>query len=123
VKRRRSIASMYEKGLSGIDDIILPRERAYARSSWHIYFIRLRDPGRRKKIFERLTSSGIGAQVHYIPVHLQPYYRRAFGYREGALPRAEAYYGSAITIPLSPRMRPADVNYVIARIKDVFRHA
>lgn len=117
IQRRREIVSIYNKELSGINKIILPIEKPYVRSSWHIYCIRLKDYGRRKMIFEKLLKHGLGVQVHYIPVHLQPYYREKFGYKEGDYPGAEDYYRSTITLPIYPKMTNDEIQYVVDILK------
>jgi dTDP-4-amino-4,6-dideoxygalactose transaminase len=67
----------------------------------------------RRQVFEELRSLGIGVHVHYIPVHLQPYYKDRFGYKRGDFPEAESYYDSALTIPLFPAMANEDYQRVI----------
>ena len=119
ITRRREIVAMYENELSRLESIQLPIEKGYVRSSWHIYCLRLKDPGRRKLIFDRLCSMGIAANVHYIPVHLQPYYRMNFDFRYGDYPKAEEYYESAITIPLYPSMNKTQISYVTKVLKKV----
>jgi perosamine synthetase len=121
LEKRREIAGIYDRSLSSVDEIILPRERPYARSAWHIYCARLRDAGKRRAVFDKLRKEGIGVQVHYIPVHLQPFYRERFGYKKGDYPNAENYYDSAITLPIYPGMRPSEVRRVAAVIKNIFR--
>lgn len=117
IERRREIVSIYNKELSGIDEIILPVEKPYVKSSWHIYYIRLKDFQRRKKLFEKLRKYNIGVQVHYTPVHLQPYYRKNFGYKVGDYPKAEEYYKSTITLPLYPKMTNNEIQYVVDILK------
>ena len=117
IERRREIVSIYNKELSGIDEIILPIEKPYVKSSWHIYYIRLKDSKRRKNLFEKLREYNIGAQVHYIPIHLQPYYSEKFEYKHGDYLKAEKYYMSTITLPLYPLMVDSDIQYVIDILK------
>jgi len=119
LKRRKEIINIYSERLRGVDSIILPGEREYVRSAWHIYYIRLKDASRRRAVFERLQKLGIGTQVHYIPVHLQPYYRETLGYGRGDYPKAEDYYKRAMTIPLYPAMREKDIRFVIKTLKEV----
>jgi dTDP-4-amino-4,6-dideoxygalactose transaminase len=86
--------------------IKLPARQPDRRSSWHLYAIEIdaRHTGvSRREVFERLRASGIGVNVHYIPIHTQPYYR-ALGFRPGDFPAAEAYYAAAISLPLFPAM-------------------
>lgn len=113
IEKRRKIVNIYNQELSGIDGVILPIETAYAKSAWHIYCIRLKNSDRRKEVFEKMQKLGIGLQVHYVPIHLQPYYREKFGYQNGDYPKAEEYYKRAITLPIHPRMVAGDVKQVI----------
>ena len=121
IRRRQEIVTMYQDALSGIASIILPIEKEYVKSSWHIYYIRLKDPLQRKSVFEKLCKMNISANVHYIPVHLQPYYRKSFGFKEGDYPQAENYYNGAITIPLYPSMRLAQIRYVVKSLKRLLK--
>jgi len=117
IEKRRKITNIYNQELSRIDKIILPKEKLYVKSAWHIYCIRLKNSNRRKEIFEKLQKLGIGTQVHYIPIHLQPYYRERFGYKDGDYPKAEEHYKGTITLPLYPRMTNNDVKYVVSALK------
>ena len=83
-------------------------------SSVHLAVIRLnnRDPMHHRRVFEGLRAAGIGVQLHYNPVHLQPYYRR-LGFSEGDFPEAEAYARNAISLPLYPGLQEHEVDYVV----------
>jgi len=117
LEKRRKLVDTYNEALCDINAIILPKEKPYVKSAWHLYYIRLRSASKRKALFEQLLKSGIGAQVHYIPVHLQPYYRKNFSYKPGDFPQAEHYYESTITLPLYPQMTKSDIQYVIKVLK------
>ncbi len=117
LSRRREIVNIYNKELSKVGEVILPVEKPYIKSSWHIYYIRLKDSQGRKNLFEKLRKYNIGVQVHYIPVHLQPYYRENFGYKVGDYPKAEEYYKPTITLPLYPKMMDSEIQYVIDTFK------
>lgn len=117
IERRREFVCIYNEELSEMDKIILPVEKPYVRSSWHIYYIQLKDAGKRRVIFEELQKFNIGVQVHYIPVYLQPYYIKNFSYKAGDCINAEEYYESAITLPLYPKMTDKDIKYVIKILK------
>ena len=122
IKRRREIVTEYNRAFKGIEEIIIPTERDYVKSAWHIYVIQLKlDKVKvsRKKIFNELQKRGIGVQVHYIPIHLQPFYRKRFGYKKGDFPTVERYYQRAITLPLFPKMTDKEIDRVIKTVKKV----
>mgnify|MGYP001309893223 CR=1 FL=1 len=119
VERRREIVSIYSKELSGDDKLIVSEKPSHVKSSCHIYYIRIKDISNRKKIFNKLLKAGIGVQVHYIPVHLQPYYKENFKCREGSNPYAEQYYRETITLPLFPDMTDTEVKRVIKVLKKI----
>ena len=120
VAARRRLADRYDHLLAGLP-VQIPRRDPQADSAWHLYVIRLEDAvlartGRRA-VFERLRAAGIGVNVHYIPVHLQPDYRR-LGFAHGDFPVAEDYYARAITLPLHPGLSDADQDRVVAELKE-----
>ena len=121
VKRRREIAEIYKKELSSIKAIELPAEEDSCRSSYHLYVIRVKDKTKRAGIFQQLRTKGIMANVHYIPVHLHPYYRQNFGYKKGDFPIAEDYYQRAISLPIYPKMNLNQVKRIIIAVKDALK--
>ena len=120
IKKRRQIVQMYNSALSKIDGLKLPVEKKGVESAWHLYCIRFKTAEKRKKAFDFLKGKGIGVQVHYIPVHLHPYYRETFGYKEGYYPNAEDYYRQALSIPIYPKLKTAEIQYVIKILRQVF---
>lgn len=121
IQRRREIAKRYSQAFSDNVFFDLPVERDYVRSAWHLYPIRLKNKylSYKTKIFAELRAKGLGVQVHYIPVYLQPYYRQ-LGYKRGDCPNAEDFYEREISIPLYPAMSSEDVDYVINNIFELF---
>lgn len=122
VGRRRELAARYDKLLADLP-LQLPVQDARARSSWHLYVVRLRlcEIGRtHRQVFEALRAAGIGVNLHYIPVHLQPYYR-ALGFAEGYCPEAERYYGEAISLPLYPALSEANQDYIATTLQDLLK--
>lgn len=118
VARRRELAARYDKLLADLP-LQLPVQDARGRSSWHLYVVRLRlnQIGRsHRQVFEALRSAGISVNLHYIPVHLQPYYR-ALGFAEGYCPEAERYYGEAISLPLYPALSETNQDYIAATLR------
>jgi UDP-4-amino-4,6-dideoxy-N-acetyl-beta-L-altrosamine transaminase len=120
VDRRRALAARYDRLLADLP-ITLPAQRADTNSAWHLYVIRIAAPIRRA-VFEALRAKGIGVNLHYIPVHTQPYYRD-MGFTEGQFPQSEAYYAEAISIPLYPGMSEADQHQVVAALTEALREA
>ncbi len=122
IQRRREIAARYDEAFSEMKEIVIPSEQENVKAVYHIYVIQLqleRLKTGRKEIFEALRAENIGVNVHYIPVHLHPYYQRKFGYKKGDYPRAEDYYERAITLPVFPMMSDEDVEHVIGAVKKV----
>lgn len=121
VERRRKIARIYDETFKGNPYFDTHTERDYAFSSWHLYPIRLRDGSKKEKreIFTKMRESGIGVQVHYMPVYLQPYYQ-GLGYKRGLCPVAEDFYQREISIPIYPAMKDEEVEWVAGRIRQVF---
>ncbi|MDO8584845.1 MAG: UDP-4-amino-4,6-dideoxy-N-acetyl-beta-L-altrosamine transaminase [bacterium] len=116
---RRSVAARYAKELGGLQKVLqLPTEEKGVTSSWHLYPVRLRGAFAKKRaeVFAQLRAAGIWCQVHYIPVYLQPYYRK-LGYTKGSCPNAEAFYASEISIPIFPGLSKADQAHVIKTLR------
>jgi len=119
IKNRKRITKTYYKELSKVKEIDLPIEKENAKSAWHLYVVRLKNHVKRKETFDYLRNKGIGVQVHYIPVHFQPYYRERFGYKKGDYPKAEKYYERAVSLPLFPTIKYSEIKRVIKLVKDM----
>lgn len=115
VDRRNELADRYDSLLADLP-LELPGRLEGARSAFHLYVVRLHDPESHLAVFEALRADGIGVNLHYIPVHLQPYYRD-LGFTEGDFPAAEAYYERAISIPMFFGLSEADQDAVVASLK------
>jgi UDP-4-amino-4,6-dideoxy-N-acetyl-beta-L-altrosamine transaminase len=118
VAARRRLVKLYGERLSGVPGLTLPVEKSYGKSAWHLYCVRVKDAKIRKLVFDGLRANGIGAQVHYLPVYLHPYYRR-LGYKKGCCPNAESFYAGEITIPLFPDLSTSEVNFVVGKLKKI----
>ena len=127
VERRREIAARYNEAFAEMDEIMTPVESVDVKAAYHIYVIQLQTEllkVGRKEIFEALRAENIGVNVHYVPVHLHPYYQRKFGYRRGDFPKAVAYYERAITLPIFPKMSDEDiesVNHAVHKVIHYYR--
>lgn len=125
VQRRREIAAKYNEAFAEMDELIKPTELAHVKAAYHIYVIQLRAEklkAGRREVFEALRAENIGVNVHYIPVHLQPFYQRELGYRRGDYPKAETYYERTITLPIFPKMSDEDVKDVIEAVRKAIRY-
>jgi UDP-4-amino-4,6-dideoxy-N-acetyl-beta-L-altrosamine transaminase len=118
IQRRREIVKLYTERLKELDALILPCDLPKGCSSHHLYVIRVKGIDR-NLMYNKLKDKGIFTNVHYIPIHLQPYYRKMFGFKKGDFPDAEEYYREALTLPLYPEMTDEDVEYIVQEIKKI----
>jgi UDP-4-amino-4,6-dideoxy-N-acetyl-beta-L-altrosamine transaminase len=120
VARRREIAPRYDELLREFP-VVTPFQEAETESSWHLYVIRLqldKISKSRREVVVGLREKGIGAQIHYIPVHTQPYYRK-LGFKGGDFPEAEKYYEEAISLPIFPTMTDGDQDRVVEMLRSI----
>jgi perosamine synthetase len=124
IEKRIEIINKYNLAFQNIDQLIVPFQKKRAKSSWHLYVIRLKLDQltvSRKEIFEALQQQNIGVNVHYIPVHLLPYYKE-LGYKKGSLPESEKLYEEIISLPLFPAMNDQDVKDVIRAVRNTIEY-
>lgn len=123
LERRRALASRYDALLAPMAPIVRPVRRAVSfESGWHLYPVLIdfdRAGMSRAEVMNQLRAQGIGTQVHYIPVHRQPYYRARYG--ELGLPGADAYYARCLSLPLFPAMTDADATRVVEALSKATR--
>jgi UDP-4-amino-4,6-dideoxy-N-acetyl-beta-L-altrosamine transaminase len=119
IARRRYLAERYARLLGDLS-LTLPAPQALAESAWHLYVVRLdlmHSSASHRQVFEGLRAAGIGVNLHYIPVHLQPYYRE-LGFAQGDFPQAEDYYREALSLPMYPGLTDEQQDEVVARLRD-----
>lgn len=120
IARRRERVARYNHLLAALP-LVLPGLQPEAESAWHLYVVRLQldsiTPGHRQ-VFEGLRAAGIGVNLHYIPVHLQPYYRD-LGFAAGDFPQAERYYAEAISLPMFPTLSDEQQDYVVEQLRQL----
>jgi UDP-4-amino-4,6-dideoxy-N-acetyl-beta-L-altrosamine transaminase len=120
VQRRHALADRYDRLLAGLA-LSVPRRDPDAWSAFHLYVIRLRLDGKalgQGQVFDALRARGIGVNLHYIPVHTQPHYRK-MGFGDGDFPEAEAYYREAISLPLFYGLSEAEQDQVVDALREV----
>ena len=116
---RQALADRYDTLLSGLP-VILPARRADRHSAWHLYAVEIdgsRTARTRAEVFQHMRDAGIGANVHYIPIHTQPYYAR-LGFQRGDFPASEHYYERALSIPLFPAMTESQQRHVVSTLAE-----
>lgn len=122
LSRRRTIADAYDAAFGQLEALELPGRAADRTHAHHLYVLKLR-PGLlsidRDRLIEELKARGIGTSVHFIPLHLHPYYREAFGYVPEQLPVGLDLYRRSLSLPIYSRMKDAEVERVAATVRDV----
>ena len=119
LERRRALARRYDEALSALP-LQRPWQRPDALSAYHLYPVLLRDAAQRRLVYEHLRDAGIGVQVHYLPVHLQPYYR-ALGFAPGDFPVAEWYAERTLSLPLYADLTEAAQDRVLAALSEALK--
>ncbi len=122
LERRKQIASMFNEAFKNMPEIEIPSVKSYVEHSWHLYVIKLnleRLSISRDQFIEILKEKGIGCSVHFIPLHIHPYYRRTYGYRPEDYPVAYEVYKRIISLPIYPKMTDEDVQWVIDVVKEI----
>ena len=124
LEKRRKIAALYDRAFRTDERFNVPVVKSSCKHAYHIYPLQInfrKITKSKKDIFLELREKNVFCQVHYIPIHLQPYYRRKFGFRMGDFPRAEEFYAREMSIPIYPGLDENDVEYIVKAIKEVVR--
>ena len=117
--RRREIVDRYNRAFGDLAAVRIPRAPEGATVAWHLYALQIdfEAIGKpRAEVVAALQARGVGTQLHYYPVHLQPYYANRYGYAPGKCPAAEAWFGQTLSLPLFPAMDDGDVRQVIEAV-------
>lgn len=112
IARRQEIAGRYDEAFAANPNIKTPFRANDVRHAFHLYVIQVPD---RKRLYDALRTNGIMAQVHYVPLHLMPYYRQ-FGWKPGDLPVVENYYEHCLSLPMYPTLTNEEQEYVIKKV-------
>ncbi|WP_067495072.1 DegT/DnrJ/EryC1/StrS aminotransferase family protein [Actinoplanes sp. TFC3] len=118
--RRQHLSRRYDELLAGVPGLRLPTTRDYVDPMRHLYPVRVLD-GRRREVFERLRTAGIGVQVNYIPAYWHPVYED-LGYQRGMCPNAEAFYAEEISLPLFYDLTDSDQDHVIEALRTILEN-
>jgi len=115
VEKRRGIAKKYDKAFETMKGIEPLQEKEGQFGSYHLYVIKV-DAEKRKALFEHLAAKGINCQVHYLPIHLQPFYQK-MGFAKGQFPNAESFYEKILSLPMYPTLKEEEQQRVIDEVK------
>jgi dTDP-4-amino-4,6-dideoxygalactose transaminase len=117
------LAAAYDQALAQLPVLLPPCAAPGDQHSWHLYVVRLADAAAigRDLLIERLHAAGIGCSVHYIPLHLQPYWRERYRLRESDFPNSQLAYERMISLPMYPGMQVSDVARVASAMEQALR--
>jgi dTDP-4-amino-4,6-dideoxygalactose transaminase len=119
-KRRTQLAALYSEWLSDMDEVILPSVMPNRIHSWHLFSTRVKAGViDRAEVIAKLKEAGIGTSVHWLPLHMHPYYRETLGYKPSDCPCAASIYPELITLPLYPDLTPEEVKCVCQRLRQI----
>lgn len=118
---RARVAASYERALGAVDWIRLPRAGTDETVDWFVYVVRLDPEIDRDRLIGRLAERGVPSRPYFAPIHLQPFYRAAFGFRLGDFPVAERVAASTLALPFSSRLSDEEVEYVASVLVDLAR--
>jgi dTDP-4-amino-4,6-dideoxygalactose transaminase len=121
VTARNRLAARYDAALADVAALELaPAAPAGSRHGYHLYVVRHRDgaPARRR-LYDGLRERGIAPQVHYLPVHMHPWYEQTFGYGPGLCPEAERFYAGCLSLPCFPALSDADQDRVVEAVREL----
>lgn len=123
--KREGVARNYNERLKDVEEFILPRSEENKKISWFVYVVRLRDEYTREdrdRILEKLKDKGIGCSNYFAPIHLQPFYRKMFGYKEGDFPVTEKVSQRTIALPFFNNLKEQEIDYVCEKLINIVRN-
>jgi dTDP-4-amino-4,6-dideoxygalactose transaminase len=122
IAKRRALSSLYNHLLRDIEGLKAPVEKSYTRHTYHLYPV-VMDQKKlgisRSDLISKLREWNVGSSVHFIPLHLHPWYQKTYGYKRGDFPVAESLFDNEVSLPLYPGMSEDDVRYVVDAIKEI----
>jgi dTDP-4-amino-4,6-dideoxygalactose transaminase len=120
-KKRQYIAQLYDNAFKDLPVILPPHAKEGDVHSWHLYVIRLADgaPVGRNDFIEKMADKGIGCSVHYIPLHMHPYWRETYNLKPEQFPNATEKYNDIVSLPIYTKMTDDDIERVISAVKEV----
>ncbi len=123
-KARDRLAALYRDGFRDVPEIICPSAAAHVQHAWHLYVIRLDIEGLRidrNEFIAQMQRAGVGCSVHFIPLHLHPYYRDSYGHQPMDFPTAQDAFERIVSLPLYPKMTDGDIQRVITVVRGIVK--
>lgn len=118
---RKNVASMYEKKLKNVKEVILPKISKFNEESWFVYVIRVQEGIDRNKVMDMLKQRGIACNSYFPPIHLQSFYVNEFGYKKGMFPITEKVGSSTIALPFFSELSENQIDYVCDNLKEILK--
>ena len=122
VEKRRGIANRYNDSFANIENLKIPKAQSAVEHSYHLYPLQIdfeKISLTKVQFFEKMKKAGINLQVHYIPIHLQPYYRKKYGLQKGEFPVSENFYYNELSLPIYPDLSINDISLVVDNILEI----
>ena len=124
LNKRARVAEMYREKLAEVEEVQVPYIAPYvSRMSWFVYVVRLEGKINRDKMIKYLNKEGIQCKPYFTPIHLQPFYRKMFGYKEGDFPVTENVTGRTIALPFFNNLKEEQIDYVVERLKEGIKNS
>jgi dTDP-4-amino-4,6-dideoxygalactose transaminase len=122
IQKRRKIANIYDKSFSIVDSLKIPKAHNSVSHAYHLYPLQINFDDlalTKPKFFQRMKDIGVNLQVHYIPVHLQPFYKNNYGFQPGDFPVSERFYRNEVSLPIYPDLSRKEVTFVVNNILEI----
>ena len=122
INKRREIAKKYDKAFLNINLLKTPESHKSVEHAYHLYPLQIdfnELPITKSEFFKKMKESGINLQVHYIPVHLQPFYQKNFGFKVGDFPVSESFYRNEISLPIYPNLSTDEISFVVKNMLEL----
>jgi perosamine synthetase len=122
IQKRRKIANIYDKSFSIVDSLKIPKAHNSVSHAYHLYPLQINFDDlalTKTKFFQRMKDVGVNLQVHYIPVHLQPFYKNNYGFQPGDFPVSERFYRNEVSLPIYPDLSRKEVTFVVNNILEI----
>lgn len=117
--KRAKVARMYGERLAEVEEVQVPYIAPYvSKMSWFVYVIRLDKDINQDSVIEYLNQEGVQCKPYFTPIHLQPFYRKMFGYKEGDFPVTEDVSGRTIALPFFNNLKEEQIDYVVEKLKE-----